>query len=795
MDSLFEPTPIVASRFVRVAVERGIETREGGRAGDGLTYAAPPLDPAEPPLAVGERVEVPLGRGDRRAAGIVVTVGGRELLGTLDPRKVKAILRRTGAALPERLVELARWMSEYYLCPLGMVLGAMMPAAVKHGTGRRTRTLVEPVPPDEAGPILKTDGLTMTARAAWEAILRLAPAELPAEARALAARVGAINAGPINRLIRLGLLREVERSEVRAGAPVWDGRPVEAAGQDAPPIPTPDQARVIDGIASTLGSFAPHLLRGVTGSGKTEVYLRLIERVRARDQSAIVLVPEIVLTPQTAGRFLRRFDTAVAVLHSGLTASERHRQWRRAADGTARVVVGARSAIFAPVQRLGLIVVDEEHDSSGYKQDQLPRYHGRDVAVKRAQIEGCPVLLASATPSLESWMNARAPRGHAKYRLWELPRRVGGAGRLPAVRVVDMIAERRERAGGPPGESGARRAIGPTLEAALLRTLGEGGQVILLLNRRGYSSYISCPDTRCAWVLACEECAAAMVLHRPGRLEFVRCHHCLAEQRLPATCPVCGRRTVALGTGTQRVEEELASILAPLGLPREEAMLRVDSDTMRSARDYFGTLARFAAGSLRVLLGTQLIAKGLDYPNVRLVGVIDADTALTIPDFRCAERTFQLVSQVAGRAGRGVAPGLVIVQTHNPAMPAIVHAAAHDYPAFADEELALRDRAGLPPVTRMARIVIRNRDRARAAGESKALADSLEASGSRGGEVRVLGPAPCPIERIAGHFRFAVEIIAPTARALHGPLDDLRRRGLLTSDAHTAVDIDPVAMT
>jgi primosomal protein N' (replication factor Y) len=789
MSTLFShPEPeVIDERFVRVAVERAIDQA----AGDGLTYRAGP----DPP-GVGERVEVPLGRGDRRTAGIVVHVGGAELLADLPPDRVKRILRRTGSGLPAPLVELARWIADYYIAPLGMVLAAMMPTAVKQSVGRRTVVLLHRAPPDEARGVLVAAALTPSAARAWERISTLADAELPLEPRELSRRAGARNLGPIHRLIKAGLLRPVSRETVRSRVPEWARLSVEAAGTSRGHRLTQEQERIVQGVAGTLGGFAVHLLRGVTSSGKTEVYLRLIDHVLSRGHTALVLVPEIALTPQTAGRFVERFggpDGRVAVMHSGLSASQRHKAWASAATGQAQVVVGARSAVFAPMAHLGLIVVDEEHDSSGYKQDQVPRYHGRDVAIKRGQIEGCPVLLGSATPSLESWANATGV-GPARFRLWELTERVGG-GALPRVEVVDMVEERRRRS---PGSS-ATDLIGPTLAEAIVRTVESDGQAILLLNRRGYSTYLCCPDAGCGWVLQCRDCDAAMVVHRGSRLPagaLVRCHHCLAEQIVPKTCPVCGRRVIELGMGTQRVEDEVVRRFGPgLGLVPGRTLVRVDGDTMRSARDYFETLSRFASGGVKVLLGTQMIAKGLDFPNVRLVGVVNADTALTIPDFRAAERTFQLVSQVAGRAGRGTASGRVIVQTLNPREPAIELAARHDYRAFAEGELRLRRAAGLPPITRMARIVVRDADAGKSQRRAEDLTSALIAAGrDEGGSLRVIGPMPCPISRIAGQHRFAVELLAPRSTDLHRPLHRLRQRGLLTSDAQTAVDVDPVAL-
>jgi primosomal protein N' (replication factor Y) len=528
-----------------------------------------------------------------------------------------------------------------------------------------------------------------------------------------------------------------------------------------------------------------------------------------------VLVPEISLTPQTAGRFTARFGDlgpgGVAVLHSGLTASQRHKQWMLAGkDGGARVVVGARSAVFAPLESLGLIVVDEEH-AGDYKQDQLPRYHGRDVAIKRAQIEGCPALLGSATPSLESWANVNTAitthhsggaRHQGKYKLWELTERVGG-GKLPPVEVVDLSDERRLLRRVHPGRDPWADLVGPTLERAMHETFAAGGQALLLLNRRGYSAYIACPDTQCGYRLMCDDCDALMVHHawmpggmRPGApREVVRCHHCQAQKLLPPACPVCGKKLIRLGMGTQRLEDEIAEKFPEIA----ERSLRVDGDTTQSAKEWFGVLSRFAKGELKLLLGTQMISKGLDFPNVRLVGVVNADTAMNLADFRASERTFQLVSQVAGRAGRGVHGGRVVVQTMDPNSPAIRLAAIHDYVTFANAELAIRRRAGLPPATRMARIVLRDKDitKARAAARQlhEATKREIESRGWNGtGGVRLWVPMPAPIARIAGFHRMVIELVSARRAALQEVLAAVRSKGWLKSDAHTAVDVDPVAL-
>ena len=758
-----EPVSSEHRHFARVAVERRIDAHEG------LTYAH------EGDLSPGDRVRVPLASGS--SEGVVIAVGGPELLAGLDPKRVRRATRLDTRPVPAGLIELADWISRYYVTPIGLVLGSMIPRAVKAGVGRRSRTVVEPA--EQIPAELPT--LTPSAGSAWEALQRLDASTFPLAARDLAALVGASNVAPINALVRAGLLVEREITFVRT--PAEFDLPLGLEPGDVPTT-TPEQNHVIEGVASTLGSFATHLLFGVTGSGKTEVYLRLIDRVAAAGKSAIVLVPEIALTPQTAARFLARFKQAgVAVLHSGLSASARHKQWAAAATGEARVVIGPRSAVFAPTPELALIVVDEEHDAS-YKQDRAPRYHARDVAIKRAQLAGCPVLLGSATPSLETYANARAGKAAA----WSLPHRVAGA-QLPRVQLVDLARERTPGVRTPD-------AVGPTPAARLEQTLKTGGQAILLLNRRGFAAVVACADPRCGWTLGCQACDTTMVVHgrTPGdQRRYVRCHHCLSEQKRPTLCPVCDKPTIELGAGTQRVEQELERRFGDtLGLRTNETFARVDADTMTRARDYFAVLDRFARGELRLLVDTQMLAKGLDFPNVRLVGVLNADTGMAIPDFRASERTFQLVCQVAGRAGRGADPGEVVVQTYNPDDPALVLASQHRVTDFLAREAQLRHSAGLPPFRRMARVVCRDTDPERAHERAGVFADFLRTLHEP--DLEILGPAPCPIARINNHHRVAVTLTAPGAGTVQRALHAARARGLVGSASDVAIDVDPVAL-
>ena len=773
--SLFGPASLPDdSPLVVVAVERAVD-----RSPDGLTYALPPQLAA---LPEGARVEVPLGRGETPTAGWIV----RRIPPTEDPgiprAKVKAVLAQdpSGAVLPGELVQFARWISAYYACPIGMTLASILPAAVRKAIGRVERTLLD-LAPALADDALRA-ALPKITKRQQHALEVLATLPRPIEIADLAEASGYSSTEPLKRLVASGHLVAVRKTAVEAGF-------IARSGSVAPaPEPTKDQLAAIAGISADFGRFAQHLVFGVTGSGKTEVYIRLLEECVRRGQRAILLVPEIALTPQTVGRISARLAHAkVAVLHSGLTDAQRNQQWQLLVEGGADVVVGARSAIFAPIpdKSLGLVVVDEEHEP-GYKQDSAPRYHGRDAAIRRAQIAGCPVVLGSATPSLESWMNAVERK---VSRLHRLPVRAPGLN-TPKVGIVDFGAERRMF------RDRRVHLVGPTLREAMEKTLGDGGQVLLLLNRRGYANYIACTDPRCDWMLTCTDCDAGMVCHVDAtglaRRSYVRCHHCLAEQALPKNCPECGKPVTVFGLGTQRVEEELTKLFPQL--VEGETLLRVDGDTMQTARHFHDALERFGKGEVRVLMGTQMIAKGLDFPNVRLVGVISADTALALPDFRAAERTYQLVAQVTGRAGRGANPGRAIVQTFEPDTPAIRLAATGDFERFATLELADRKQFGLPPYRRLARLVLRHPGETECAERAAALATELRTiSAGFSGLVEVRGPSVCPIARVAGKYRRQIELTADSAAEVSRVLAEARDRGILRLGEELAVDVDAIS--
>jgi primosomal protein N' (replication factor Y) len=535
----------------------------------------------------------------------------------------------------------------------------------------------------------------------------------------------------------------------------------------------PDQQAALEAILAALRSRQHRtiLIHGVTGSGKTEVYIQAIQEVIHFGRQAIVLVPEISLTPQTVERFRSRFGR-VAILHSHLSDAQRHQQWQQIADGHVPVVVGARSAVFAPTPQLGLIVLDEEHETS-FKQESVPRYHARDVAAARAAAEAVPLVLGSATPSLESWHRART----GQYQLVEMPARVFDRP-LPAVGTIDLRNESYRRQ--------SRGAIGRQLHMAIAAALEEGGQVILLLNRRGFSTHIQCPA--CGHVVRCPGCDIALTHHRTE--EIALCHYCDYQVPAPTACPHCNFAGIHYGgRGTQRLEAEVRARFP--GVP----CLRMDTDAMQAPGSHEQAFVAFRSGRVRILLGTQMIAKGLDFPDVTLVGVINADTALHLPDFRAAERTFHLVTQVAGRTGRGPKGGRVLVQTFSPDHPAIQAATRHDFAAFAAGELPVRRMFRYPPFTAMIRLVIRGPAVRPAAEFAAHLAEQLRAALSdQQTDVRVLGPAPAPFARLRGKHRFQIQVQGPDGDALRSAVRRATADLRPPEGIQWIVDVDPMDM-
>ena len=543
-----------------------------------------------------------------------------------------------------------------------------------------------------------------------------------------------------------------------------------------PQVLTDAQAAAVESLAAALDEErgATFLLHGVTGSGKTEVYLRTIEHALGRGQGAIVLVPEIALTPQTVGWFRSRFGE-VAVLHSGMTDVQRRDAWLDVKSGRTRVVVGARSAVFAPVANLGVIVIDEEHEPS-FKQAETPRYHAREVAVERAKRLGAVCILGSATPSLETRHRAEV----GEFQRLRLTARVHG-GALPKVEIVDMRGER------PPPGAGNRGPVlfSHRLRQALAETLERGEQALLFRNRRGFAPTLWC--RACGETAKCPRCDISLTFHRGiGRAV---CHTCCEEMAPPKVCPSCTAPALRyLGLGSERVEDEL-KLLHP-----DARVRRMDSDTMLRREDYDEVLDAFGRGELDVLVGTQMIAKGLDFPRVTLVGIISADSSLHLPDFRAAERTFQLLVQVAGRAGRGDLAGRILIQTQTPEHPAIVRAARHDYEGFAAEEDRLRQELGYPPYGRLVRVVFDDEDGERVRKVAQACADRLyELAPTEG--FAVLGPAECPIAMLRGRHRTHLLLKAP---ARGSSLDRARECLIAFAEEHArpriTLDVDPASL-
>ncbi len=742
--------------------------------GRDFDYAIPPE--LADRVAVGARVKVPFGA--RQVLGCVTAL--IEDAAAPAGRPLKPVLRVLGtrSLLTPRLLALARWLASYYVCPLERVLQTVLPEAVRREqAGWRERLFVRPLPP--TGPLPR---LTPRQRELWHLIEERQGLPLQELLRLTGA-----TADPVRRLEDKGLV---------AIAPQISERDPHAAEHYLPTVPltlNPGQRRALEQIVAALDQVGPpgaaageeatdapagrtFLLHGVTGSGKTEVYLQALAACLERGRGAIVLVPEIALTPQTIERFKARFShgphrTLVAVLHSHLSTGERHDEWHKIRDGRARIVIGARSAVFAPVEPLGLVIVDEEHEPS-YKQEEAPRYHARDVAVWRGRQEGAVVVLGSATPSLESYFNAR--RG--KYTLLELPERVDHQ-RLPLVRVVDLRQEARRERGIP--------VFSPLLRDAIAARLERREQTILFLNRRGYATALQCP--RCGYVAGCPQCSVALTYHRPE--QQLRCHLCGHVEPAPAVCPAPGCGNPALryaGLGTQRVEDILRRLF-----PRAR-LERMDSDRLTRKEDYRRILGEFRAGRTDILVGTQMIAKGLHFPNVTLVGIIYADQSLHLPDFRAAERTFQLLTQVSGRAGRGDVEGEVIVQAFTPFHPAIQCARRHDFASFYAEEIEFRRQLQYPPWSRIALVTLRGRNEDKVRFTAEHVRRQLETVGRDLPDLILCGPAPAPVPRVETFYRYQLMLRTRQMTRLSPRLGELQARLALPEGVTLTMDVDPV---
>lgn len=743
--------------FVRVLVDRS-EGRE-------LDYAVP--EALRGLVAVGARVIIPM-RG-RRAIGTVLELLDQSMVSGIRP--IESVVESEASASPA-LMKLGRWMADYYCAPLAAVMRSILPPTMR---GEKI-----------AGRKIRMAGLVRQPSAGD---LELIGKKAPKQGALLRVLADSADRLPVADLLASsGASEATLRALISSGWVDLEGKRVPSSRNNGTtvlpgkvPSLNPDQHRVVSELIDVVGQaeggkkLIPFLLHGVTGSGKTEVYLRLLAKVLESGKSAIVLVPEISLTPQTVERFRSRFDhsggggVGVAVLHSHLTEAERREEWLRLQRGEARIAIGARSAVFAPLSDLGLIIVDEEHENT-YKQEETPRYHARDVAVMRAKLEGCPVLLGSATPSIESYRNAVG----GKYRLLELPRRADGQV-MPLIRVVDLrLQGKRAKSDG---------GLSAPLQMAITRRLELDQQTILFLNRRGFATSMLCEP--CGHVCRCPNCSLAMTFHRAA--ERLACHLCGHSTVPPSRCPECGDPGIRhAGIGTQRVEESIRK-----SFPKAR-IARMDADTMTRRGAYEEVLGKFRARQIDILVGTQMIAKGLDFPNVTLVGIINADIGLHSPDFRAGERTFQLLTQVAGRAGRGETEGEVIVQTFSPGSPSLQHARHHDYAGFYEQEIAFREAFRHPPFSRMLLARIRSVSLEKALRTATAASEWLRKNAPL--SVEVSEAAPAPLEKSHGQYRYHVILKAPSGAVLGRLGRDLISLFRIPDGVVMTLDVDPYSM-
>lgn len=692
-------------------------------------------------LVIGSRVLVPF--GSRRVTGTVVGFPEGS-----DQKGLKMIIEVLGDRLSPDLIKLARWMADYYLHPLGLSIETMVPRALGTSKVKKKKYLG----------LLSGDHDVTAVRGPKQGELLLLLCDrqvIPWE------ELDGFSTATIKALCDKGMAEIIEKAAEEAAGP---GEFI----ADSPPKLMPEQREAVRriGASAATGTFEVFLLHGVTGSGKTEVYLHCIAALAGESKGAIVLVPEIALTPQLLGRFRKRFGNRVAVLHSGLTDRERANEYRRIGGGLVDVAIGARSAVFAPFPSLGLVVVDEEHEHS-YKQDEGLRYHARDVAVMRTKFQNAVCVLGSATPSLESFYNAKA----GKYCLLTIANRVDHRP-MPAVEIVDVKILPKPL------------VYSPALIAAVQQRLDKKEQTLLLLNRRGFSSVLICGD--CGKVIQCPSCSVSLTFHKSVRK--LKCHYCDFHMPPPAVCPVCnGINLKPLGTGTQKVEEEVAALFP------SAVVARMDSDNTRGRDAYDRLLGQVDRGEIDILLGTQMIAKGHDFPAVTLVGAVDADVGLNLPDFRSAEKTFQLITQAAGRSGRGSVAGEVIIQTMNPGHYSLRHSMTHDYEGFYREEISYRSELGYPPVRRIIKIEVKS-SQEKTAAEAAIMARDRIRCLLKGKETTLLGPAPSPIAKVRGKHRFQMLLLSPKRETLRVLATEARKavEEKYGRKVQVIVDVDPV---
>src|SRR5436305_8661943 len=737
--------------YVRVIIDRAIR-RE-------LDYAVP--EGLLNRVGVGSRVRVPF----REKSALATVVAITEQSEAKGIRLIEAVVGEA-PILSEQLLELGRWIGAYYCCPIETVMRSLLPQVIRRAEiGWKKQLFVQPGRKIDNEALEKLRKRAPRQAELLEAILRL---EAPIRASQLL-RQTSLDNQTLRALVKRGLV------ELREEAIVRDPHADEQFIATSNLILNQEQTHALKEIALALDSpekARPILLHGVTGSGKTEIYLQAIRTALERGKSAIVLVPEISLTPQTVERFKSRFaemHEVVAVLHSHLSEGERHDEWHKIHSGHARIVIGARSAIFAPLKNLGLIVVDEEHETT-YKQEEAPRYHARDVAIVRAKIEKCVAVLGSATPSLESYHNATI----GKYRLVTLTQRIDEK-QMPLMRIIDLRQERRKEK--------KAAILSEKLSQAIADRLDKREQTILFLNRRGFSTSLLCSN--CGEARNCPNCSVALTFHRhpavPGRPSCRFCGHTAA---VPKKCPACGQDALIYhGFGTEKVESTVAQIF-PKAVVR-----RMDADSMTRKEAYRETLRNFRTGKIDILVGTQMIAKGLHFPNVTLVGIINADLALHLPDFRAGERTFQLLTQVAGRAGRGETPGQVFVQSYTPFSPSIQFARHHDFAGYVEQELEFRERCDFPPFKHAVLITVHSAHQERGKFSAETLRRKLREALPE--EFMVAEAAPAPMEKLSGQYRFHILLrgnaIMRLSRLIRETLDKLP----MPEDVAVAVDVDP----
>jgi len=746
-------------------------------------YSIP--EPLNAAVKLGSRVNVSF--GSRQVQGYVVGFAEGSDRAALKPLES---LVGDKPYIAESLIKLARWMADYYCAPVDVAVQSVLPGAVRRPAARFKERLFVKMVEDGSNSKLQTPSsniqhLTLNDEHSPSTLhlppstFHPPPSRAPKQAAALAAltahggslflhelvKLSGADAAAVRALEKKGLVSIEKEQDLRNPLLSHHVLPTE------PLALMPQQAAALDAIRRSLDAPAPVplLLHGVTGSGKTEVYLQAIAHALSQDKGAIVLVPEIALTPQTIERFRGRFGDTIAVLHSSLSDGERHDEWHRLHEGVARIAIGARSAVFAPVRRLGLIVVDEEHEHT-YKQEEAPRYNARDLAVMRGRLDGCAVVLGSATPSLESYRNAKT----GKYERALMPHRVDHRS-MPVMRIVDMRVEAEQ--------TGHVTVFSRELVGAVRQRLQRAEQVILFLNRRGYATSLVCP--KCGYVANCGHCSVALTYHRQG--ESLKCHICGGIVRVPSCCPGCKDPAYKLaGIGTQRVEAAVGKVFPGA------RVARMDTDSTATKDAHRRILGEFRTGKVDILVGTQMIAKGLDFPNVTLIGVVNADLSLHMPDFRAGERTFQLLTQVAGRAGRGDVPGEVIVQTYTPFHVAIQAARRLDYDGFCDQELAFRKELLYPPFAHLVCIGIRGGAEDKVAACAARFADRLKGLLSK--EVVMDGPTPAPLAKAKNQFRYQIVLRARTARLVTDPIKSAQRGFKWPAGVHHAVDVDAVSL-